>query len=311
MARRKIGQERFLFLDGAKQTELDKLDALVYWSEIDGSMADISCSSKGEEGWPPLCLFKAVLLARWYDLSDVKLAEALDDRASFRRFCGFARHEPTPERTAFVRFRKALAERSLGECLFDIITGQLRRHHVSIRQGTLIDATIIASASRQDKEARFIKHKGKQAIHGYKAHVASDETTDLVEKVRVTPANVNDGKAGCDVVPDKPGQVYADSAYRGPHFREAVEDRGGVARVVQLGVWARDEATAKNKLREINRPIHRVRGRIEKIFGTWKRSYGMRSMAHRGLAKATLQVQLCAIAYNLKRSLNLLRAVAS
>lgn len=310
MARRKIGQERFSFLDGAKQTELDALDGLVDWSEIDGSMADISCSSKGEQGWPPLCLFKAFLLARWYDLSDVKLAEALDDRASFRRFCGFARHEPTPERTAFVRFRKVLAERGLGECLFEIITEQLRSKHVSVRQGTLIDATIIASASKQDEEARFIKHKGKKAVHGYKAHVASDETTDLVEKVRITPANVNDGRAGCDVVPDNPGQVYADSAYRGPRFKRAVENRGGVARIVQVGVWARDEATAKQMLRKINGPIHKIRGRIEKIFGTWKRSYGMRTMAHRGLAKATLQVQLCAIAYNLKRSLNLLRAAA-
>jgi len=61
-------------------------------------------------------------------------------------------------------------------------------------------------------------------------------------------------------------------------------------------------------LRQINQPIHRSRGRIEKIFGTWKRSYGMDSMVHTGLAKAILQVELCAIAYNLKRSLNLLKA---
>ena len=53
-------------------------------------------------------MFKALLLAVWYDLSDVKLAEALDDRASFRRFCGFSSTEATPERTAFVRFRRAL-----------------------------------------------------------------------------------------------------------------------------------------------------------------------------------------------------------
>ncbi len=311
MARRRIGQERFTFLDGTKQTELDALDGLIDWIRIDVSMVDISCSSKGEQGWPPLCLFKAFLLARWYDLSDVKLAEALDDRASFRRFCGFARHEPTPERTAFVRFRKVLAERGIGESLFEIIAGQLRSKHVSVRQGTLIDATIIASASKQDEEARFIKHKGKKAVHGYKAHVASNQTTDLVEKVHITPANISDGKAGCDVVPDNPGQVYADSAYRGQRFRQAVEDRGGVARVVQVGVWARDDETAKQMLRKINGPIHKVRGRIEKIFGTWKRSYGMRYMAHRGLAKASLQVQLCAIAYNLKRSLNLLRAAAS
>lgn len=50
-------------------------------------------------------MFKALLIATWYNLSDVMLAEALADRASFRRFCGFAREEETPERTAFVRFR--------------------------------------------------------------------------------------------------------------------------------------------------------------------------------------------------------------
>ena len=58
-------------------------------------------------------MFKALLLATWHDLSDVKLAEALDDRASFRRFCGFARHEATPERTSFVRFRRLLVARGL------------------------------------------------------------------------------------------------------------------------------------------------------------------------------------------------------
>ena len=58
------------------------------------------------------------MLSIWYDLSDVKLAEALDDRVSFRRFCGFASHEPTPERTAFVRFRRELMGRSLDRALF-------------------------------------------------------------------------------------------------------------------------------------------------------------------------------------------------
>lgn len=131
---------------------------------------------------------KALVLGRWYDLSDVKLAEALDDRASFRRFCGFSRNEPTPERTAFVRFRKALVARGLGNSLFEAITDQLRERHIQVKQGTLVDATIIASASKQDEEARWVKHKNRKAIHGYKAQVANDEVTDLVEKVSVTPA---------------------------------------------------------------------------------------------------------------------------
>ncbi|MCI0755728.1 transposase [Roseomonas vastitatis] len=55
-----------------------------------------------------MALLKAMLIAVWHDLSDVKLAEALDDRASFRRFCGFSAQKPTPERTAFVRLRRKL-----------------------------------------------------------------------------------------------------------------------------------------------------------------------------------------------------------
>jgi IS5 family transposase len=238
----------------------------------------------------------------------VKLAEALDDRASFRRFCGFSKTEPSPERTAFVRFRRVLAKLELAEKLFETITEQLSRQHVSVKQGTLVDATIIASASKGDDEARWIKHKNRKAVHGYKAHVACDEDTALIEKVSVTPANVNDGKAGCSIIPDDPGEVYADSAYRGPRFRGAVEARGGRARVVATAVWARDEEDAKAKLKAINEPIHKVRGRIEKIFGTCKQHYGLRRMAHRGLVKVTLQIMLTAIAYNLKRGLNLQRA---
>lgn len=308
MARRGIGQEEFSFKVITKRSDLDDLSALIDWSVADALMAPISSAAKGEQGWPPLCLLKAFLLARWYDLSDVKLAEALDDRASFRRFCGFSRTEPTPERTAFVRFRGILAKRGLGARLFDVITAQLCERHVVVKSGTLVDATIIASASKEDSEARWIKHKNRKAVHGYKAHVACDEDTALIEKLVVTPANINDGKAGCAIIPDDPGEVYADSAYRGERFREAVAAKSGTARVVATGVWARNGEDARAKLAEINGPIHKVRGRIEKIFGTAKRHYGLRQMDCLGLAKASLQVLFTAIAYNLKRSLSLQRA---
>ncbi len=108
MARRVIGQEQFSFKDSRGGSDLVALDTAIDWARCDELMTGISASPLGEQGWPPLCLLKALLLARWYDLSDVRLAEALDDRASFRRFCGFSRSEPTPERTAFVRFRKVL-----------------------------------------------------------------------------------------------------------------------------------------------------------------------------------------------------------
>jgi IS5 family transposase len=100
---------------------LDDLNDLIDWGPIEQQLAVVSSSAKGEPAWPPLALFKAMLLAMWYDLSDVKLAEALDDRGSFRRYCGFSTNEATPERTAFVRFRKALIAQGLDKALFDEI----------------------------------------------------------------------------------------------------------------------------------------------------------------------------------------------
>lgn len=132
----------------------------------------------------------------------------------------------------------------------------------------------------------------------------------LVEEVSITSANINDSKAGPEALPDNPGEVFADSAYRGNHFCDAVRAKGGIARIVATGMWGRDEQERLRKLKEWNQPIHRVRGRIEKIFGTWKRCYGLRRMRWRGLAKAAVQVHLTAIAYNLKRTINILAAQA-
>ena len=308
MAHRSIGQERLGFASHMRPaSSLDELGKLIDWRPVAAILDPLYSAAKGEPAWPPLSMFKALLLSIWYDLSDVKLAEALDDRASFRRFCGFSGSEATPERTSFVRYRRALVTHGLDAVLFDAVTVQLKARAVTVKIGTLVDATIIASASEDDAEGRWVKHKGKAAVHGFKAHVGADATTALVEKIAITPANVNDGRAGPDALPDDPGEVFADSAYRGNHFGNAVRAKGGIPRIVATGMWGRDEQDTLRKLKEWNQPIHRVRGRIEKIFGTWKRSYGLRRMRWRGIAKAAVQVYLTAIAYNLKRTLNIIQ----
>ena len=100
-----------------------------------------------------------------------------------------------------------------------------------------------------------------------------------------------------------------------PHFCDAVRATGGIPRIVATGMGGRDEPATLHKLKQWNQPIDRVRGRIEKIFGTWKRSYGLRRMPvrrssgqrWRGLAKAAVQIHLTAIADNLKRTLDIVQ----
>src|SRR5690606_798720 len=122
----------------------------------------------------------------------------------------------------------------------------VRRDHPSAQsQGdpgedrTLVDATIIASASEDDEEGHWVKHKSRPAVHGFNAHVGADAATALVEQIAVTPANINDGKAGPEALPVNPGEVFADSVYRGNHFGDAVRAKGGTPRLVATGMWGR------------------------------------------------------------------------
>lgn len=298
MAQRKIGQEALRFDAGAlHQTSLDELHALLDWAPAERALASLYPSAMGEKAWPPLAMFKAFLLATWYDLSDVMLAEALSDRASFRRFCGFAREEETPERTAFVRFRRRLVAHGLDQSLFEAIARDLAAKGATVRKGTLIDATVVGSASKGDKDAAWAKHKSRAPVHGYKAHIAADKDTGIICAVETTAANEADVNVAPAIIPDDPGEVYGDRAYDALSVEAAIAAKGGTSRLMRKGHrWLKAAS-----LEAHNRPLRPVRARIEKIFGTWKRSYHFRFMRWVGLAKAKLQVHLAAIAYNIKR----------
>jgi transposase, IS5 family len=153
---------------------------------------------------------------------------------------------------------------------------------------------------------RWAGHRRRKPVHGYKAHIATDEEGDIIRCVEVTTANVHDGTVLEAVLPVEPGDVYADSADAARRFTDVILDRGGRPHMVQTGTWGGEAAL--QRLQAWNAAVRRVRCRIEKVFGTWKRSYGLRRMRWLGLAKASLQVRLTAVAYNLRRSVTILRA---
>jgi transposase, IS5 family len=110
----------------------------------------------------------------WHDLSDVRLSEALEDRAWFLRFCGFSRSEALPERTTYVRFRTELVWRKgLDGRLFDEVARQLAAQGLEVRQGTMVDVegvpaigsraargVIAAAAGPEDGEAGWSVRRG-------------------------------------------------------------------------------------------------------------------------------------------------------
>src|SRR5919108_6395864 len=244
MAHRRIGKEALRFdAKAARQTSLDELHAVLDFAPAERALAGLYAAAKGEKAWPPLAMFKALLLATWYDLSDVMLAEALEDRASFRRFCGFARDEETPERTAFVRFRRLLVAHGLDRSLFEIVALDLERKGACVRKGTLIDATVIGSARKGDRDAAWVKHKSRAPAHGYKAHIAADKDTGIIREVETTPANEPDVNVAPAIIPDEPGEVYGDKAYDALAVEQAIAAKGGTPKLMRKGHrWRRAEA---------------------------------------------------------------------
>ena len=144
-------------------------------------------------------------------------------------------------------------------------------------------------------------------MKGYKAHVAADEAGGIVRKVVVTPANVHDAHGLEPVLPARPGQVWADSAYDQVASHARVRARGGVPRIARR-VDKRMAAAKAAARRAWNATVAGVRCRVEKIFGTAKRSYGLGRARYVGLARVSLQVHLTLLAFNLTRACSLLQA---
>ncbi len=129
-------------------------------------------AAPGRAAWPPLMLYKALLLQSLYGLSDRDLEEALADRLSFRRFAGLGLEESVPDHTVLSRFRNLLIEAGLTERLFGELDRQLEKAGLILKRGTMLDATLIEAVSApppsrqtpsKDPDARFGGKKGKAA----------------------------------------------------------------------------------------------------------------------------------------------------
>jgi transposase, IS5 family len=151
--------------------------------------------------------------------------------------------------------------------------------------------------SKKDKEAAWAKHKSRALAHGYKAHIAADKDTGIIREVETTPANEPDVAIAPSIIPEEPGEVHADKAYDALSVEKAIIAAGGTSKLMRKGHrWLPAKA-----LEAHNRLLQPMGLRIEKIFGTWKRSYHFRQMRWIGLAKAKLEVHLAALASNIKR----------
>lgn len=295
---------------GGGNRRLERIEALVDWGGLEALLAPVYASQRGRPAYPVLSMLKVLLLQAWYGLGDPAMEEALGDRLSFRWFAGFALDAGVPDHSTICRFRLELVRRGLAEAVFEEVGRQIEAHGLVLKQGSLIDATLVKAQaaepprqkgggrSRADPEAVWTK-QGAKAHFGYKLHVAVDQGAQIVRAARLTPASTADVDIGHELVRGDERAVYADKAYVGPRMRARLK-QGGIKDRVQHRA-ARGRALRRSETR-FNRLVGRVRGRVEGVFGTLKRCWGMGRCRFMGLARNQAATFIALTAWNLARA---------
>lgn len=296
--------------------KLAKIDGLVDWRRFETLLGKVRTGTSGRPPYRALSMFKALLLQQWYGLSDPGLEEALGDRLSFRRFCGFALDEATPDETTICRFRQALIAAGLHERLLVELNRQLDVRGLLLRQGTMVDATLVAAQaaapphaagagakSMQDTDADWTRTSGRSHF-GYKAHVAMDQGSRLIRRAILTSARVNESEVADALICGDERAVYADRAYENKHRRQRLKAAGTKDRIMHRSHKNRSGLPYWQQRR--NALIAPVRAGVEHLFGTMKRGYGYRRVRYFTLVRNALQLELLCIAINLRRAAVLL-----
>ena len=286
---------------------LEKMDGLIPWAKLEKKLRKYY--PKGENGNPPYPLpimLRVHCLQLFYNLSDPAMEDALYEIESMRRFAGLRLSDRLPDESTILRFRHFLERHKLGKVIFDTVSAQLRQQGLMMREGTIVDATIIAAPSstknqegERDPEMHQTK-KGNEWHFGMKMHIGVDDRDGLIHSIETTAANVHDLNAADQLLHGEEQRVWGDAGYTGIHKRDEFKDREVDWRIALRPGTRRKLADPLQEMLEGIKAS--VRAKVEHPFRTIKQQFGYGKVRYRGLAKNTHRL------YVLSAFTNLLRA---
>ena len=290
--------------------KLERLDGVIDWSALERLASQVRPGGRGRPPYAPLSMLKALYLQALYDLSDPGLEEALLDRLSFRRFCGFALDGGTPDETTICRFRGDAG--AVLEAAFEEINRQLDGAGLILRKGTLMDATLVASASRppsfkagagagsgREPGADWTRKKGR-AFFGYKAHLGVDQGSGLIRRVVLSSAKTYESEVADRLICGDETAVYGDRAYEQAARRARLRAAGIKDRIMHRR--NKHMAALPPWQQRRNDLIARRRAPVEAVFSALKRLYGQRRARSCSLERNAARLFAVATVYNLRRA---------
>jgi len=313
----------------AQGNPLSRLEAVIDWESfrplLEAALDQPAQGPGGPRPNDPLKMFKALLVQRFYNLSDEQAEYQINDRLSFQQFIGWTLADKVPDANTLWDFREALVEAGAFEKLFALFDQQLRTRGLLAQPGKLVDASFVdvprqrntrqenatikgggapvawaeepAKQQQKDLDARWTK-KNDEVHYGYKNHVKADAQSKLIEKYAVTDASVHDSQMLAPLIESTDGAVYADSAYRS-EATETLLAQQQVSSQIHERAYRNRPLTDVQK--ETNRQKSKIRARIEHVFGYMSQSMKGFHLRYIGKRRNRAAIGLINLIYNLAR----------
>lgn len=293
---------------------LNEMERVMPWKKMLDAIAPFYTEKDvGRKHKELTMMLKIYFLQQWYDLSDPGMEEAIYDRNSFQKFLGIdLLGDTVPDETTILNFRHLLEKHGLQERFFDIVNDLLSLRGITVKHGTITDATIVAAPpstknkdGKRDPEMHQTK-KGNQWHFGMKAHIGTD-TKGFVHTLEVTKASVHDGEVQERLYHGKEKAKFGDSAYQSKAKKQkARKDKifWGVADRA-----SRNHPLSSSQLKR-NHQTSGVRSFVEHPFQVIKCQWNHRKVRYRGLKKNGLQFTCLFALCNLYRARKMLLVAA-
>lgn len=280
-----------------REVFLSEMDAVVPWVRLMGLITPHYPKAGPKGGRPPMLLetmLRIYFLQNWYALSDPMAEETLYDSEAMRCFAGIELGDDRiPDETTILNFRHLLERHGLTEAIFAEVNAHLADKGITLRSGTLVDATIIDApsstknkAKARDPEMSSTK-KGNDWFFGMKAHIGVDAESGVTHSLETSTAKLHDSRVWDELLHGNETSVWADKGYVSAEREAAFNGPGrfwGVMRKAPKGGKLHPIAETTNRI------IAKVRAKVEHPFRVIKRQFGHVKTRYRGLAKNRAQL---------------------
>jgi IS5 family transposase len=265
-------------------------------------------SKGGRPPYPLATMLRIHLMQQWYSLSDPAMEDALIEVPTMRRFAGIdIISDRIPDETTILAFRHLLEKHNLGKRIFETVKAYLKERGMAMKQGTIIDATLIAAPSstkNKDGQRDPEMHqtcKGKQWHFGMKIHAGVDKDSGLIHSIVTTAANVHDLTPAAELLHGEEEVVYADAGYQGIEKRPEIKGKTARFRVaMRPGKRRALPDTPEGRLDDLVETAKaHIRAKGEHPFRIIKQQFGFQKTRLRGMVKNHCKVYVLAALTNL------------